>query len=179
MRKVRVKRHAVTQPLDTSYRFIPLTRNQNAIVDEDDFERLAAFNWAAHWSSITHTFYAERWAGNGKHIKMHRFIMNAKEGEKIDHRSHDTLDNRKENLRQAGLYGNAQNARIRSDNPSGFRGVSRTPLSHVLRWRARIHFRTLPIYVGEYSTPEQAARAYDEAAKKYHGEFAHLNFPDE
>jgi hypothetical protein len=55
-----VKRHAVTQPLDTSYRYIPLTRNLNAIVDADDFDWLSKWNWHAVWNPCTKSFYATR-----------------------------------------------------------------------------------------------------------------------
>lgn len=60
MPKRRMKRHAVTQPLDTDYRFIALTQNKNAIVDASDFESLNEFNWCAQWHQDSHKFYAVR-----------------------------------------------------------------------------------------------------------------------
>ena len=61
MPKLRVKRHAVTQPLDQSYRLIPLTQGQNAIVDVEDFEWLDQWNWCAQWTG--RHFYAVRHDG--------------------------------------------------------------------------------------------------------------------
>ena len=33
-------------------------------------------------------------------------------------------------------------------------------------------------FIGYFKDEKQAAKAYDEAAKKYHGQFASLNFPE-
>jgi len=68
-----------------------------------------------------------------------------------------------------------QNQRLPSKNTSGFRGVSR--FSKGLRWRAAIGKRN-KIYLGCFRTAEEAARAYDAAARKLYGDAAAVNFPD-
>jgi len=45
-------------------------------------------------------------------------------------------------------------------------------------WRANIGYGGKKIYLGFFASESDAARAYAAAAKKYHGEFASLNFPE-
>ena len=65
--------------------------------------------------------------------------------------------------------------RIRISNKSGYRGVSRQRQTR--KWRAAIGVNGKHIYLGLYETKEEAAVAYDEAALKYYGEHAVVNFP--
>jgi len=170
MPKRRMKRHAVTQPQDQSYRLIPLTRNQNAIVDAADYEWLSQWNWAAVWFDLAHCFAAvrDKHENNGRSLSMHRAIMDCPPDKEIDHINHNMLDNRRSNLREASHQENCCNRRKHRDNTSGFKGVYWHTSGG--KWAASIH-------LGMFATKEEAARAYDEAAKIIHGEFAHLNFP--
>lgn len=72
-----------------------------------------------------------------------------------------------------------QNRKIHFNNRSGFKGVYLHRGKGPNCWYAQIRAHGRKIHVGAFLTPEEAARAYDEAAIKYHGEFARLNFPDE
>lgn len=80
------------------FRLIPLTQIKFAKVDLDDFERVDKFNWYADYCKNTKGFYAKGY-DNKKRIKMHRLIMNTPNDLVVDHINHDTLDNRKKNLR--------------------------------------------------------------------------------
>jgi len=106
---------------------------------------------------------------------MHRLILNPPAGITIDHINGNGLDNRRENLRLAGRGQNQCNRGKQSNNTSGFKGV--TWHKNLNKWEAGISISGKRYHVGFYKTPEAAARAYDDAAKKYHGEFARLNFP--
>jgi len=166
----RVKRHAVTQPLDKSYRLIPLTQGQNAIVDTEDYEWLNSFFWSAH-SYRGRFFYAMR---NGRigEPRMHRLIMGVSDPSiDVDHENHNGLDNRKKNLRICENGENARNCRVYSSNTSGYKGVSRNSRG----WMSRIQVDKERIHLGTFSTPESAARAYNAAATVFHGEFCYLN----
>ena len=173
MPKRRVFRHEVVQPLDKPYRFIPLTQGQNAIVDVSDFASLSEFNWHADWSEKAKTFYARRnvyVGGKNNPMRMHQCITGAKE---TDHINGNGLDNRKENLRACTRTQNNCNRKAQSKNTSGYKGVYRT--ANRKRWRVWIGVNGASKYIGTFDTPEQAAKAYDDAAKEMHGDFAKFN----
>lgn len=96
----------------------------------------------------------------------------------IDHANRDKLDNRMSNLRNATKAQNQINAGVSRANTSGYKGVSRAFKDGREKcWSAKISKNDKSIHIGMFATAEGAARAYDEAAKKYHGKFAYLNFP--
>lgn len=105
---------------------------------------------------------------------MHRDIMRARAGFIIDHVNHNGLDNRKANLRPATLAQNARNSR-RRQNRSGYKGVCYYQDRN--KYRAVIWHNYKRIHLGYFDSKITAARAYDTAAKKYHNDFASLNFP--
>jgi hypothetical protein len=88
----------------------------------------------------------------------------------IDHQNGDGTDNRWANLRLATSSLNAANSRRRSDNTSGFKGVSRC---RGARWRASIQLNGKFKHLGHFDTPEEAHAVYCAAAANYFGEFAH------
>lgn len=91
--------------------------------------------------------------------------------DEIDHRNLDKLDNRWINLREATHSQNAHNARKRSDNTSGFKGVSYDKSRG--RWRATIEKDGGgQRFVGRFHTAQEAHAAYLRAAIEQFGEFA-------
>lgn len=88
----------------------------------------------------------------------------------------DGLNNTRNNLRLATYSQNRVNRELRSNNKSGFKGVCWNKSRE--NWEVTIQINGKHRHIGYYDTPEEAARVYDEAAIKYHGEFARLNFPD-
>lgn len=120
-------------------------------------------------------FYAiagVRVGGKNRHARLHRLIVSVSGDRAVDHINGNTLDNRRCNLRIAEHWQNRVNSDRRS--VSGFRGVSQLSDG---RWRAVAKRDGRAYYGGRYEAPEDAARAYDELARKLHGEFACLNFP--
>lgn len=157
---------------------IALTQGKVAIVDDDDFARLIQHKWT--YLEHTHGGYALR---NGRDtnpirhtVLMHREIMSAGIGFMVDHINGDTLDNRKSNLR---LCTNAQNMRNqkrhRDNKTSRYKGVSLKRDCN--KYRAQLCTNGKVTHLGYFDSELDAARAYDQAALKYHGEFARLNFP--
>jgi hypothetical protein len=155
-------------------KLIPLTQGQFAKVDDEDFEMLIKWKWCAVWNSYTKTFYATKGINRENSVRyMHRLIMGAKKGQQVDHIHHDTLDNRRSELRISLPSENKQNSGKQKDNTSGYKGVSWDKRDK--KWRTTITKNRVQHSIGYFNTKEDAAKAYDEAAKKYHGEFAFIN----
>lgn len=164
---------------------ITLTQNKYALVDDDDFPMLSKYSWNAH--KYGEKYYAEtnirvapgRKNGSFRNLKMHRLIMNAKPGQIVDHINHDTLNNKKNNLRLCTSAENSRNTNKRAWNKSGCKGVNWHKASN--KWIAQIGIssggKRKNLYLGIFDKAKDAAIAYDIAAKNYHGEFARLNFP--
>jgi hypothetical protein len=91
-----------------------------------------------------------------------------------DHINHNKLDNRKSNLRVCTDLQNARNSTYRPNNTSGFKGVSLRKKYGT--WSADIKINYFHKFLGYFSSPEEAAHAYDNAAKEIYGEFAKTNF---
>jgi hypothetical protein len=157
---------------------IPLTKGQFALVDDEDYEWLASYNWFAMWSSVGKSFCAVR---NGsriggrksKTILMSRFIMNAQPEQWVDHKNHDTLDNRRKNLRVCTPRQNMLNRRKRSDNTSGFIGVRWHSITQ--KWQAYIKYEGTWIHLGLYKNKLVAKHVRDMEAAILFREFVYLN----
>lgn len=143
-------------------------------VDDADYDRVADRNWYVCSAGYArHTIYP-RVKGSPTSLLMHRVIMNTPEGMLTDHINHDTLDNRRSNLRVCDQSQNNANSRMLRSNTKGqFKGVSKHPASE--RWYAQISVNKNHIYLGCFKSEIDAARVYNEAAKKHFGEFAYLN----
>jgi len=162
-------------------KLIPLTQGQFAKVSDEWYEELNKFKWYAVYNPCTESFYANRNSsrlfGKQKKILMHRVIAGTPDGMETDHRDGDTLNNLPDNLRNCTNIQNQCNRGKQANNKSGFKGVTWYKRSKI--WRVQIKVYGKVIHLGYYLIPEQAARAYDKAAKKYFGEFAKLNYPNE
>ncbi len=115
-------------------------------------------------------------------VLMHRIIMNPTTGMEIDHINGDGLDNRKCNLRVCTREENSRNRKLSSINTTGFHGVSISKKEKVNRkkkFTASIRIgKGKRLNLGRYYTASEAAHVYDEAAKKHHGVYATLNYPE-
>lgn len=148
---------------------VQLTKGKVALVDDEDYEMLIGLGvrWCIN----------DGYAFNSVYGRMHRLLLSAPKNTMVDHINGDKLDNRKENLRFATNSQNQANRKV-SRGVSNFKGVTwqkRTYDASRGYWKAQIVVNGELIYLGKYETDLDAARAYNEAAVKFFGEFAHLN----
>lgn len=146
----------------------------NAIVDESDYLRVSKRTWCL--DSYGYVVSIEN-LGGGKYQKhsLHREVMNAKEGEIIDHADGDKLNNTKDNLRFATVAENTRNSRPSIRNTTGYKGVSKGKGG---KYYASISCNGVGEFLGSYSNARDAAKAYNLRAKELFGEFAWLNDVD-
>lgn len=155
---------------------IPLTQGKYAIVDTEDYDWLMRWKWYAIKS--VHTFYAGRYVstekGRQRKSKMHRVILGVPKNMEVDHESHYGLDNRRSNLRRCTRQQNQRNRKLNRNNKSGFKGVAWCKAKNI--WQSYIRINGKTKHLGHWTCIVKAAKAYDTAARKHFGEFAHTNF---
>lgn len=156
---------------------IILTQGKITQVDDEDYEKVKFLRWYAYYDPALRGFIAQRNVtelnGTRKTIYLHRTIVDAPKGMVVDHVNHDTLDNRKENLRICTHAENMLNRRTYINNKSGYKGVSWH--KEKKKYRAGIRAMNKKYFLGYFDDPKEAARAYNEASIKYHGKFGSLN----
>jgi hypothetical protein len=155
---------------------IQLTKGKVTIVDDEDFEYLNQWKWSTN-SAKPERFYAwrnKRIDGKVSMIYLHRFILNITDRKiYVDHINNNSLDNRKVNLRQCSHSENERNKDKTKRNSSGFKGVCFDKSCN--KFFSLITVNRKRIWLGYFIDPIDAAKVYNEAALKYHGEFAKLN----
>lgn len=149
---------------------ILLSRGLVALVDDEDYEELNQYKWSAIKGRSTN--YASRGVyfsnNKQKHIYMHRQILGLTDPKiNTDHINHNGLDNRRENLRPATNQQNHWNSLPKK----GYKGVHNINF----RWTSSIKHDGKLIHLGIFGTPEEAAKAYNEKAIEYFGEYANPN----
>lgn len=154
-----------------NYAEILLTKGKTVLIDIEDIEKVCQWNWSTqvHKAKNKENFYARR-NDKGKHIMLHRFLMNAPEGLEVDHKNGNGLDNRKSNLRLATKAQNNTNISRLKNNK--FRGVYSTKKGY----RVQICHQRKPIHLGYFNSEKEAATVYNNKAIELFGEFAVLNF---
>lgn len=120
-------------------------------IDIEDIEKIKYYKWQIRKSGKLFYIQSHQLINQNerKTIQLHRLIMNCPKDKIIDHINHDTLDNRKINLRICTYQQNNQNKQLCCKNSSGYRGVSYD--TNNKRWTGQIsinkknirkHFKT-------------------------------------
>lgn len=151
---------------------IPLTKGYHTIIDIDDFPFISSMKWHVG-ESRGKTAYAKKMVmigGQRKSKSLHQFLFN----KPMDHRDNDGLNNRRSNLRPCTGSQNQMNQGVRRGKKSSrFKGVSWNVRGQ--KWEAYINVERKRIKLGRHSNEIDAAKAYNQAAAKYHGDFASFN----
>jgi hypothetical protein len=155
-----------------------LTSGHVVLLDDADVYEVCKFSWHVNTSG----YCCRGFRHNGKHGHqlMHRQLLNAPDGVDVDHINGNTLDNRRANLRLATKSQNHQNkakiSHVKGKRPSSvYKGVSFDKKTG--RWKTSIRKerKSKPTFLGYYVTEQDAAAAYNQAAKTAFGVFAKLN----
>ena len=158
-------------------------------VDDEDYEELSKHEWNVHVAP--HTCYVFR-EFKRKRILMHRFLLGLTDRKiQCDHIDHDGLNNQRYNLRTCSCNENQRNRRSRKNSTSKYLGVCFLNIKTKRKLKsgeekiyihkcyvAQIAINKKVKHIGTFQCEEDAAKAYDKAAKEIHGEFANLNFKE-
>lgn len=160
-------------------RKIELTRGAFALVDDEDYARIAKSSWAYNPQGVGYAVRkGNKRRGEPRTVQMHREVLHAPCGVQIDHINGNGLDNRKSNLRYANTQKNAFN-RGKPNVPcsSQYKGVYRRHNSPT--WKAHIKYNARHVELGSFGSEELAAAAYNFAAKVMFGEYRRENMQEE
>lgn len=162
-----------------AYVEIPLSKGFVTIVDVKDYPLISHMNWHVNVKykcpkiqyAASNIPAEKSLTGKRTTVRLHRFLLKPPAHMQVDHINGNGLDNRRCNLR---LCTNSENKRNQIKKPGliyKYKGISLING----KWAAAIKIHGEQIYLGRFLSEKEAALAYNEAAKKYHGEFARLN----
>lgn len=142
-------------------------------------DRFGSIRWAGNYVRLCRYLKTEFGKVKEEHY-LHHLIVGRKSGYEIDHINRNPLDNRRENLRYATHGQNVVNSGPRKTSKSGLKGVQYHPSGGLNKpWRAYLVYKRdgkkYQQFLKRYTTKKEAAVAYNEMAKKIHGEFAFQN----
>lgn len=152
---------------------IELTRNYQAIVDDEDYEAIAAHEWFAMLTGRNRQcVYAGRYLpGTRTLVLMHRVVSGAEKGQIVDHIDRNSLNNVRANLRLGTQQNNCWNRPPQKNKKhSQYKGVTLDKWGWLVQCQGK--------RVGSFKTEIEAARAYNERAKELFGEYAYQNVID-
>lgn len=150
-------------------------------VDVKDFEKIKDMNlsWNTKFFRGVNNYYVVSTQYLGminnkpkyKSLLLHRLIMDAKKGDIVDHKNHNTLDNRKSNLRITKQNQNTKNRKSKNiNNTSGYRNVSKVGKW----WHVQLQINGKNIILKKFPLDKlnEAGKYAELMRAKYYGKFA-------
>lgn len=142
---------------------------KTVLIDLDDVNKIKKFKWYLEFSKDINNFYIQTsiWKPKRKSLRLHRYLMNPQKGFVIDHINHNTLDNRKCNLRICTNKTNMENRQKcnKNNSYSKVRGVHFDKKRN--KYFSRIIHNGKNIYGGYFQTIKEAEKSVIELRKKY------------
>jgi hypothetical protein len=164
--------------MDEARTLVQLTHEKIALIDTADLVMIQPYRWAAIRAGKDRPIWYAITKSHGKRIYMHRLILQATTGMEVDHRDHNGLHNWRANLRLATHAQNVSSQRKQARRGDSYKGVHFYSAAYRPKpWFATIKHHGKTRFLGYYATPQEAAMAYDRAAKMLFGEYAVVNFP--
>lgn len=153
------------------------------LIDTEDLQKIIAFNktWHVGLNNGNNKYYVHSTLHLGvfnnksksKTIYLHRFILNAENGTKIDHINHNPLDNRKSNLRFISQANNLKNrSEKNSNNKSGYRNVCYNKLFNNTPWQVQLQIDGKNTVLRRFNDVHEAGKFAEEMRNRYYGKFA-------
>ncbi len=136
---------------DPAVKRIPLTHGQFALVDAADYQELSQYKWGAYWNEGTQSFYAFRM------VRMSREILSLERDDQrqVDHKNHQTTDNRRSNIRAITTRQNHENRKNQSMyGPGVYKRRTKSG-----RFAAQVQVGKRKVHLGTFDTPQEARRA--------------------
>lgn len=146
--------------------------NKQFLVDKEDYDLIYKYCWMENDQGYIMAYTEKRKSA----IRLHRFLLQPKENEIIDHINGDRADNRKNNLRISNKQLNGINRDRNSTNISGFKGVSFDKRYN--KYFARIMVDGKSIFIGYYGTAEEASKARIEKENELFGDYSYYNLKE-
>ena len=157
-----------------SHGFVGLSRGFVALVSPAAVPLIAPHRWSVSIHGGGKRRYAStnvaRAGGGFKRLYMHRLLVPG--GQHTDHASGDGLDNRDSNLRACTARDNMRNRPKHRQGRLPFKGIKALAGG---KFGAQLRLEQGQVWLGTFTTPEDAARAYDAAAVHHFGAFARTN----
>ena len=155
---------------------ISLSQGKFALVNDEDYSKVINYpcKWIAYRDRYVWYSRAHKSKGGNACISMHRFILEPKDDEQVDHIDGNGLNNQRDNLRVANSSQQRMNSEKRRNTLSIYKGVFYCKSTK--KWRVLIIKNYHLHHLGYFKDEKEAALVYDVAAQELFGEYAKLNF---
>lgn len=140
------------------------------LIDTKDLNKLKGIKFRPYFEKKNNSYYAIAsiksntnkcgWAT----LQLHRLIMDTPSNLTVDHINHNTLDNRKINLRNVTHAENCQNKNVQRNSKTGVRGVHKHSKNN--SWIAQLEVNGKKVYLGSYKSIEEANKAVIKGRKE-------------
>jgi len=147
---------------------------QDILVDDDNYDKMVAIMWHCSRTSLRASYWNKQ-TKKTSNLNIGEVALNVRclPNCVIDHIDNNNHNNQRINLRPASKKENCTNRPVRSDSLSGLKGICYRYTRKA--WSVHITANGQRLQLGTFKSKLDAIKVYNEAAKKYHGEFAVLN----